>query len=541
MTTNHQQTLTPRPNTIIHKMVLLALLIPACHQPLLAAETGPEWIYSVRPKDTLIHFAKRHLTNPEDWRILQKLNHVKNPYRMPIASKLRVPLYLVKQAPAQATIMAAVGEVYQVSPNQSRQSVVIGQQLDMGAELQTAAKSTLQIRFADGSVVMMQPNSVLKLDTLSMYSGGGMVDTKLRLQQGGVAIKANPQHLPSNNMQIFTPTAVAAVRGTDFRVSTEPKITRQETLEGQVVLSAAGHEVKVDKGFGSLSEEGRAPLIPVPLLPAPVTTTLPVQFQSLPVQFEMPAQERAVGWVGNVYQASSSEALFAEHTSNNHRLTFNNLPDGQYVLKVRAKDLLGFEGYDTGHVFTVNTQPFAPSLTYPATSSVITDSQPVLRWTQVQNADAYLVEFAKDAQFKQPLYSQKVASNEWAMTAPLQQGQYFWRIASVDGADQGPYSLATHFTYKPKPPALDINGLVATISQNRVFVDMVNPPDGFTYEAALDNNRNNQKNVWQAADLQGRFNFLLREYGTQTLRIRLVDREGIAGPESISEFDAFPP
>ena len=68
MTTRNMKTVVPSPNLIIRKMVLLALLLPPSYQPLLAAENAPEWVYSVRPKDTLIHFAKRHLINPQDWR-----------------------------------------------------------------------------------------------------------------------------------------------------------------------------------------------------------------------------------------------------------------------------------------------------------------------------------------------------------------------------------------------------------------------------------------------------------------------------------------
>ena len=42
----------------------------------------------------------------------------------------------------------------------------------------------------------------------------------------------------------------------------------------------------------------------------------------------------------------------------------------------------------------------------------------------------------------------------------------------------------------PKPPAADINQLVTRIAQNRVYVDTINPPKGFNYEAMLDNKRN---------------------------------------------------
>jgi hypothetical protein len=51
---------------------------------------------------------------------------------------------------------------------------------------------------------------------------------------------------------------------------------------------------------------------------------------------------------------------------------------------------------------------------------------------------------------------------------------------------------------------------------------------------------NQQKNVWQANAVSGKFNFLLKEFGKQTLTLSLVDADGVAGPESRYEFNAAP-
>ena len=531
---------TTKQHHVVQTILLLTLLSQPLHKPLSAAEASPEWLYSIRPGDTLIHFGQRHLINPDDWHTLQKINHIKNPYRMPVGSKMRVPLNLLKQGPTQAEVVLALGDVYMLKGDKSRRIVVIGQQLEVGAELQTGAKSKLNIRFADGSIVTMQPNTVLKLDTLSMYSGGAMVDTKLRLQQGGVEIEANPKHVPGNSMQIFTPTAVAAVRGTEFRVFTESRTIWQETLNGQVALSAAGNEVSVAKGYGTLSENGQPPLPPVELLPAPNTEQLPVKFESEPILFNMPSQQNAQTWIGKLYKEAQLNTLLAESVSQSMRLDFGDIADGQYYLKVRAKDKQGLEGYDAVHVFMLNARPFAPQAIYPQPAQIIRESKPVLSWASINQASAYLIELARDADFKQVLEMKQVASNQFEPEKTLQPGQYFWRLASLDGTDQGPYSATNQFSYKSKPPAPDIRQLNSTIARNRVFIDTIDPPDGLVYQATLDNDRNNQKNVWQAADLNGRFNFLLREYGKQTLRLRLIDAEGIAGPEAVTEFNASP-
>lgn len=523
----------------------LLLLIFLVSQQLSAAEVykvvQPEWRYSLRPGDNLIHFSRQHLINPDDWHVLQKLNQIKNPYRMPIGQVLRVPLHLVKKLPAPAEVALVSGQAGILKANNSLEPVTIGQQLTAGTALKTGENSKLNIKFADGSIVSMQPNSILKLDALSIYSGGGMVDTTLRLQQGKLETEANPAHRQGNKMQIITPTAVAAVRGTKFRVSTDDLSVKQETLEGKVALQAAGAEVAVDKGFGSISEGGAPPLPPVMLLAAPALANLPIKLQTLPVIFSMPTQDGAVAWLGKLSNDAQFNSILAEKLSDGSRLSFDHLPDGQYFLKVRAKDKQGLEGYDATHEFNLNARPFAPKAVAPAQAAIIRERNPELTWERVEQANQYLLELARDADFKQLLDSQHVANTVYKIEKNLEPGQYFWRLASVDGIDQGPYMAPSSFTYKPKLNAPDISQLMVHIHQNRVFVSTVNPPQGLAYQAVIHNEFNHQKNVWRGTVNASEFSYLLKEYGKQTLVLHLVDVDGTAGSDAIYEFNAPPP
>ncbi len=532
------------PKTV--NFLLFFVFLTLTMQQLVAAETftspnQPEWRYSVRPGDNLIHFGQRYLINPDDWRVLQKLNKIKNPERMQLGQVLRVPLALVKQVPAPAEVALATGQAGILKTDKSVQAVTIGQQLTAGTELVTGENSKLNIKFADGSIVSMQPNSTMKLDTLSMYSGGGMVDTKLRLQQGKVETEANPAHLQGNQMQIITPTAVAAVRGTKFRVSADDVSIKQETLEGKVGLSAAGEEVAVDKGFGSLSEGGKPPLPPILLLPAPAIEKLATNLDAIPVTFNIPAQDGAVAWLGNVSTDAQFNSIAATSLSKGANLSFNDLPDGKYYLKVRAQDKQGLEGYDAKHEFNLHARPFAPAANAPTQSAIVREANPDFAWTKIEQANAYLFEMSKDVEFREMIDSRQVASNAYKAEKDLQPGRYFWRLASIDGKNQGPYMVANHFTYKAKPNAPDISQLTVKVERNKVFVTTLNPPEGLVYEAILHNEMNLQKSVWSGSGLSGEFSFLLKEYGKQTLVLRLVDGDGVAGSDAVYEFNASPP
>lgn len=509
-------------------------------QPPKIASNEAEWRYSVRPGDSLIRFAEQHLINPNDWRTLQTLNKITTPHRMRAGQIIRVPLHLVKQLPAPAEVSLSSGNAGVLKADTTIEPVTAGQKLSAGAILVTADKSKLNIKFADGSIVSMQPNSVLKLDTLSIYSGGAMVDTTLRLQQGKLETEANPTHVLGNKMQIITPTAVAAVRGTIFRVSTSDTAITQETLEGKVALIAAGDEVAVDKGFGSLSEGGAPPLPPILLIPAPEVDLLSRKLESLPATFSMPAQDGAVAWLGKVSTEASFNSIAAENLSQGNQLNFNDLPDGQYFLKVRAKDKQGLEGYDATHAFVLNAQPFSPKAVAPAQAMIIREPSPELTWTIIADAKTYLIELAKDAEFKELLETKQVANARYKLEKPLAAGQYFWRLASIAGSDQGPYSAANTFSYKPKPIMPDISQLKVQVRNNKVFVNTADAPDDLRYEATLHNELNQQKNVWRVTTKQGTFSFLLKEYGKQTLNLRYIDADGVTGPDAIVEFIANP-
>lgn len=405
------------------------------------------WRYTVRPGDNLITLGKKHLINADDWEVLQRVNQVKNPHRLLVGSVLRLPLELVKQRAASAEVVFVSGTAQWQQSVNHWVPLSTGERLGPGAKIATKGNSKVVLRFADGSTTNLVSNSILSLDALSLYSGGAMVDTKLRLQKGQVETHANPEHIQGNKMQVTTPSAIAAVRGTTFRVTADEKATTQETLDGEVALNASNQEVAVSKGFGSKAEQGKEPIPPVVLLPAVNTSTFNAQHGALPVIFNVPALEGAVAWVAKVATDVNFNQVVAEAEFNTNELLFSGLPEGQLYLNLRAKDHNGIVGYEAVHPFKLHIKPLAVP---------------------------------------------------------------------------------------------DISQLTINISRNRVFVQTLPPLDGLTYQVSLKNPFNQQMNVWQGSQLNGRFDFPLREYGQQILDIRHVDGKGVKSVPAVYEFDAQP-
>ena len=200
----------------------------------------------------------------------------------------------------------------------------------------------------------------------------------------------------------------------------------------------------------------------------------------------------------------------AENVSQGAALSFADVPDGKYYLKVRAKDQKGLEGYDDVHTFDLNARPFAPSIVKPDEAEILREANTQLAYNAAPQAKSYRLEIAKDAKFNNIFDSLEVVTNDYKLEKSLLGGTYFWRIASLNIDDKGPYGKVNHFSYKPLPSAPDISQLKIKVLQNRVFVTTVNPPEGLVYQAILHNEQNHQLSVWSGSNLGAQFDFLLK-------------------------------
>lgn len=511
-------------------LMIAALCCVLYHNLSAADDMGAEWRYTVRPGDTLIGFSKRYLIEPANWGQLHKINKLIDPNKLRPGQTLRIPLALLKQTPAPAIVMNLSGEVTVLESSASSHLAKLGESLGVGAVVKTAENSSATLKFADDTLLNLQPNSEITLDTMSVYEGGGMVDTKLRLQRGRGEIKANPKHQLGNRMQIVTPSAVAAVRGTTFRVAADADSAREETLEGNVALSAAAQEVSLPAGFGSVAKAGQAPSAPVMLLDAPNIDALPKVLERLPMRFDISPQDGAVAWLGQVAQEPKFEQVLLEKTSEQPRLVFGDLPDGQYLLRVRASDKLGLQGQDAVHKFELNARPFFPLLLTPKPNGVVRNPLPEITWSETSGVKAYHLELANDESFQSKLISETTSTLNLKSVKALEAGDYYIRIASIDELEQGPYSDTIKFTYKPAPLAPDLQQSALTFDDKTMFIQLPKPLEGLRYEVLLSADKAGKQMLWQGDSLDGLLQIPRPYSGKRYLSVRQVESDGTASP-----------
>ncbi|MCE2703712.1 MAG: FecR family protein [Nostocales cyanobacterium LE14-WE4] len=150
---------------------------------------------------------------------------------------------------------------------QTSQPANVGTKLQKVGDSISTGKNSRTILALDTEIAFVEvaENTKLQIQKLHSTSNNGKV-TELLVTGGQVRLKVRPLNNRESRLEIKTPAGITGVRGTEFGVSVQPSgKTGVATLKGQVVTSAQGKTVSVNKGFQSFVIPGKPPSPPVRL------------------------------------------------------------------------------------------------------------------------------------------------------------------------------------------------------------------------------------------------------------------------------------
>jgi hypothetical protein len=424
--------------------------------PLLSvAQTGDQvWGYKVKPGDRIIDIAKAYQKSPEEWKKIQQKNAISDPKLLLPGTQLNIPVKDLKQGDPTAEAVLVHGDVQRLdTAGQPLAKLSSGDVLKMGDTVQTGARSTLTIRFADDSRMLVTEKSKVNLASLVNYGKTGMADTKVRVLEGGTDSKVSPQKGSVARYEINTPAINLAVRGTGFRVQVDGASgsTRTEVVEGLVAGNSGDSQANLAGGFGIIAEPGKPLGQPRKLLAAPQLVSGPKVVNRLPALFAwltlQGAQKYRLQLLASV---QGNEAIIVDEQLDNTSVQWDSLPDGDYVLRVRGVDPTGLEGTDATRSFQVITRPEPPVLTFPSNGYLSDNSKLSFQWDAATEADKYTFQLAEDANFERIVaVVPQIPKSTKGVLLTLPRGQYFWRVASINIAGKvGPFSDAFGFSQR---------------------------------------------------------------------------------------------
>ena len=512
-------------------LALAAALCLAASAGWAAEPAEPAYVHIMVRGDTLIGLGRRYLVDPRAWPEVARFNDVRDARRMPTGSLLQIPLRLMQVEPESARVLAVVGDV---RVGASGQPLSLGAGVAEADEVRTGDDSTVTLRLVDGTLLRLRARSQMHLSESRRIPAADAVRSGVLLDSGRVEVESPRASGGRPGFEVRTPQGVLGVRGTEFRVAadTQALVSRAEVLEGVVGAtgaSAAG-EQRVQAGFGTVIDDQQRVAPPRRLLAAPDVAALPDLRDRLPVRFLLPALEGARSYRAQVALDAGFDQVVADLVSPSPELRIGDLPDGDYLIRVRAVDDLGLEGSHGQHRFRLKARPVPPLQTLPAPRAVIVGDRLELAWTGLDEAASYHVQIASDIAFTQIVAQQRDLRGLTTTIERLPFGSYFWRVASVRAnGDAGPFGDPRSVELRmpppqPRPPS-------AKVSDAGVNFDWEGlPGQRFDFQVARD--ADFRELLFERRLSEPAISYSPPGPGRYYVRLRALDSDGYVGPFS---------
>lgn len=300
----------------------------------------PPISYTARKGDNLYNLALHYMHRLSDYMIVQKLNGIRNPRRIPIGTNVLIPRALLRSDPLQAKVIAFRG-----ATTIDGRPAALGAAVNEGGRIQTGANAFLSIGLADGSTVTLPSQTIVRVERLRRFRLTSEMERLFRVDDGRTQIEVTPRTNGRDRFEMRTPISVAAVRGTDFRVAVLDggKAATTEVLDGHVGLAGGGSETTLDPGVGArVTPAGTTG--PVKLLPPPDVAN-PAKIQSEPeLSFRIEPLDKAARYRVQVARDAGFLDITEETLVDQPQATLPSVPNGDYFVRVTGIDANELEG-----------------------------------------------------------------------------------------------------------------------------------------------------------------------------------------------------
>lgn len=321
------------------------LLMAFCALGFQAEVAAQDFIYKARDGDTLWDLCLKYTNKSNCWLILGEYNGIDQVKAISVGSEIRIPQSWLITRPVVGQAIGVTGEVLYLSKaGGTLVPLVAGQSLILGSTV-VARQGSARISLGKISSILIRQNTELVLNSLSAADEPG-VSTELDLNRGGIELEIEPR--PNTRFEIRTPSAIAAVRGTSYRLTVQDDLkqpTRTEVITGAVSIQSVGKAL-VPAGFGVLAEKDKPLSEPRALLAPPEFESTSVE-SSLPILITWKGNPSAVAWQLDLREGAGNSVPIASYRTVEPELLISDLAPACYQLRARAIDSEGFQGLDS--------------------------------------------------------------------------------------------------------------------------------------------------------------------------------------------------
>ncbi|MFT7186326.1 MAG: hypothetical protein ACI84K_001724 [Pseudohongiellaceae bacterium] len=439
-----------------------------------------EWHYTLRPADNFQKISEQILNNKHSWTDLVRHNRIDDIASLEPGSIIRVPMQWLKQQPRPAKILSIAGNA-QIKRTKDTHYKVLKANMSIYVGDEVATKNgTLLIKLADNSLIRLEKNSNLVFNKLSHYGRTGMVDTQLRLKKGSLSTEISPL-VKGSTYEITTPSAVAAVRGTKFRLETTPNETKLEVTEGSVNFSHQHGTAIVNTGEGARIKQD-SPSIERSILPAaPETQFANKVIEDLPTTLKWKGKGKSESY--HYELSDSGNTLIQTAMTKKPEVTIDHVKNGDYKVAMRAVNTKGFEGMNQNSMLSIEIPTEVAEQLAPLDGSIIDTTKPTFSWQFEHSNTKGKLEVSDQSDFKRIITNFDFStSTKASLRKGLAPGIYFWRVSALTNDRQESTTLAREFTVRGLLKPVNILSVNYIDNQVGIFWGNINHAKGYTLQ-----------------------------------------------------------
>ncbi|MHA7455508.1 FecR family protein [Burkholderia pseudomallei] len=389
--------------------------------------------YTTRSGDTLYDVSARYLQGTDDWPLVAQLNDVPVPKHLQPGVVLKLPAARLRKERLSARVIAAHGTVESAGRGSAQFApVAVDATLTEGDRLRTGSNAFVTLELSDGTHLSLPPDSQIDLATLRRTVLTGTLERVIDLRRGSVDSEVTHLKKKDDRFQIRSPSVVAGVRGTRFRVNYDKDGRASTTVEvlagrGGVAPSAKrSADTLVHANFGNVTSASGVVGSPIALLDAPQLAN-PAKIQDDPqVAFDLVPLGGAQSYHVQIARDAGLYDLFKEVQVPAPRATFADVPDGTYFVRIAAIDSHGLEGQP--RIYAFERRRFGVDA-----SAAPADGGYAFRWSTTQDGAAagatrfrFVLSRSKD--LSNPIVDQVDAQGGRIAVSNLTPGDYYWSV-----------------------------------------------------------------------------------------------------------------
>ncbi|MHA7473459.1 FecR family protein [Burkholderia pseudomallei] len=389
--------------------------------------------YTTRSGDTLYDVSARYLQGTDDWPLVAQLNDVPVPKHLQPGVVLKLPAARLRKERLSARVIAAHGTVESAGRGSAQFApVAVDATLTEGDRLRTGSNAFVTLELSDGTHLSLPPDSQIDLATLRRTVLTGTLERVIDLRRGSVDSEVTHLKKKDDRFQIRSPSVVAGVRGTRFRVNYDkdgrasPPVEGLDGTVGGAPSAKRSADTLVHANFGNVTSASGVVGSPIALLDAPQLAN-PAKIQDDPqVAFDLVPLGGAQSYHVQIARDAGLYDLFKEVQVPAPRATFADVPDGTYFVRIAAIDSHGLEGQP--RIYAFERRRFGVDA-----SAAPADGGYAFRWSTTQDGAAagatrfrFVLSRSKD--LSNPIVDQVDAQGGRIAVSNLTPGDYYWSV-----------------------------------------------------------------------------------------------------------------